>query len=198
MIVALIALAFSMGGTAIAASHYLITNIHQVSPHVLGELATLKLKKVESAGPAGPEGKASTVPGPEGKQGPPGVGVTGLTGPQGESIVGPRGEPGPVSTVPGPRGEPGERGPQGEPGSAFAEVREENSTGRPIAPEGNGEAEVKCPGGTRPIGGGYEASEATIRIYAEHAAGDWGWIVQAHNDSPVSEGTVTAQVFCAA
>lgn len=97
MAVALLALFVAMGGSAVAASHYLINSTSQVNPKVLK-----KLKGTDGAegakglmggtGSAGPRGEA----GPEGKPG--------ATGPKGEA--GPKGEP----------GSKGDKGPKGEGG----------------------------------------------------------------------------------
>jgi hypothetical protein len=65
----IIALFFALGGTALAAHHYLITSTHQIKPSVL--------KALRGSGPPG-------APGP-----------TGAAGPQG--TPGARGEPGPVN-----------------------------------------------------------------------------------------------------
>lgn len=56
--VAWLALFFSLAGTGLAASHYLITSTHQIKPSVLRALR----------GARGAEGQ----PGPQGPQGPPG------------------------------------------------------------------------------------------------------------------------------
>jgi hypothetical protein len=74
--VAAVALFFAMGGTAIAAHHYLITSTKQIKPSVLKALKG----NVGPAGPAGLPGVAGKegLPGKEGKegkegkQGPPG------------------------------------------------------------------------------------------------------------------------------
>ncbi len=69
-VIALLALFFALGGTAIAAKHYLITSAGQIKPSVLRALHG-------ATGPAGPTGAA---------------GATGATGP-----VGPQGPAGPVN-----------------------------------------------------------------------------------------------------
>lgn len=61
-VIALLALFFALGGTAIAAKHYLITSASQIKPSVL--------KKLHGAqGSVGPQG----TPGPAGPQGPAGA-----------------------------------------------------------------------------------------------------------------------------
>lgn len=60
MAVALLALFVALGGTGIAASHYLLTSTKQIKPSVL--------RKLRRAGPRGPEGPV----GPQGVTGAPG------------------------------------------------------------------------------------------------------------------------------
>jgi hypothetical protein len=77
-VLGLLALFFSLGGTAIAAKHYIITSTSQIKPSVLAQLH----------GARGPQGPA----GPQGRQGPPGsqgpVGAQGLQGvPGGEAGI---------------------------------------------------------------------------------------------------------------
>ncbi len=132
-VVATMALAFAMGGSALAADQfaspaktkskeftapptskefsYLITSISQISPRVQAEL-----KAIEGAGPAGPAGKtgAPGAPGASGSQGTPGL--SGTPGPQGiEGVQGKEGTEGKPGEQ-GVRGEKGETGSQGEPG----------------------------------------------------------------------------------
>jgi hypothetical protein len=72
-VIAVVALFFALGGSAIAAKHYLITSTKQIKPSVL---KTLKGKR----GPAGPRGAvgatgatgAPGAPGAKGETGPPG------------------------------------------------------------------------------------------------------------------------------
>lgn len=105
-VAATVALVLAMGGSAAAATHYLITSSKQISPRVLKELKGRQ-------GPGGPTGAngatgaigATGATGPRGAQGPQGTpgtnGTNGTAGARGE-----RGEP----------GEPGERGLEGLPG----------------------------------------------------------------------------------
>jgi hypothetical protein len=79
MVVALIALFVALGGTGIAARHYLITSTSQIKPSVLRQL--------RRPGPPGP-------PGREGKPGP-----VGAAGTRGEAVSGERGPPGEASAV---------------------------------------------------------------------------------------------------
>src|ERR1700733_11182648 len=63
-IIATAALFFSLGGGALAASHYLITNVNQIKPSVRHALRG----NTGPQGPAGPQG-AQGAPGPQGAQG---------------------------------------------------------------------------------------------------------------------------------
>lgn len=76
-VIALFALFFALGGTAIAAHHYLITNTSQIKPSVLRSLHG-------NAGRPGPAGAA----GPAGLQGPAGPSnLSGLTAVEAETSV---------------------------------------------------------------------------------------------------------------
>jgi hypothetical protein len=97
-IVAWLALFVAMGGTGIAAGHYIITSSRQIKPSVLRQLRG-------SSGVRGPEGKA----GPEGK-----VGLQGATGAEGKA--GTNGKDG----TNGKNGTNGEPGAEGKAGSALA------------------------------------------------------------------------------
>jgi hypothetical protein len=90
-VVATLALFLAMGGSAIAASHYLITSPRQIKPGAiaLGNLSAKAQRSLRGAGgragsvgPAGPTGSA----GPAGTAGAAGAkGLTGETGPRGPS-----------------------------------------------------------------------------------------------------------------
>jgi hypothetical protein len=87
IVVAFVALFFALGGSAIAARHYLITSTSQIKPSVLKALqgTTGSTGPAGTAGPAGPVGPAGS-PGPAGPQGPAGpVNLSGLTIVAGES-----------------------------------------------------------------------------------------------------------------
>jgi hypothetical protein len=90
-VIAVVALVMALGGTAIAAQRYVITNTKQISPAVLKQLAAMASQGASKGAPG------ATGPG----------GANGATGP-----AGPQGERGPE----GPRGEKGERGQEGPPG----------------------------------------------------------------------------------
>jgi len=80
-VISCVALFFSLGGASLAASHYLITSVHQIAPKVQRELRG-------SHSPAGPQG----APGAVGAVGPPGaltyqyVPGTDTSVPAGESV----------------------------------------------------------------------------------------------------------------
>ena len=82
MVVATVALFFSLAGTGLAASHYLITSVNQIKPSVVSQLRAQKGQKGDP-GPQGPKGDtgARGPQGIEGNQGP--KGDTGAQGPQG-------------------------------------------------------------------------------------------------------------------
>jgi hypothetical protein len=111
-VVATMALVFAMGGSAVAAKHYLITSTGQVSPKVLRALETKIAAKIKpgAAGKEGPSGKEGAA-GAEGKAGAPGV--AGKEGPAQEGKEGPAG-------IAGPKGEAGAEGIEGPPGQAGA------------------------------------------------------------------------------
>jgi hypothetical protein len=88
--IALVALFFALGGTAIAAKHYLVTSTSQIKPSVLKQLRG-KAGDTGPVGAAGPQGVAGPQ-GPGGPQGPAGPsnlsGLTTITGPTEEVPTG--------------------------------------------------------------------------------------------------------------
>jgi hypothetical protein len=76
-VIAVIALVLALGGSAVAAKRYLITNTKQISPKALTELATMAASRGATGAP-GPQGP----PGPRGEKGP--TGDKGLTGDPGQ------------------------------------------------------------------------------------------------------------------
>ena len=85
-VIAIVALVVALSGTAVAASHYIITSTSQIKPSVLRALhASTGAKGTAAvAGAQGPAG-ATGAQGPAGPQGVPGL--TGLTGVQGSQGV---------------------------------------------------------------------------------------------------------------
>jgi hypothetical protein len=79
LVIACLALILALGGTAVAAKRYLITNTQQISPAVLKQLTKLAAKQVKqgpagAAGAAGAAGTAGTA-GLSGERGPAGPGA---------------------------------------------------------------------------------------------------------------------------
>jgi hypothetical protein len=72
-VLAALALFVSLGGTAVAARHYLITSTAQIRPSVLRQLHG----RTGERGAAGPQGPAGAQ-GPAGSPGPPGASATAL------------------------------------------------------------------------------------------------------------------------
>jgi hypothetical protein len=84
-VIAIVALVVALSGTAMAASHYIITSTSQIKPSVLRALhgSTGAKGTAAVAGAQGPAG-ATGAQGPAGAQGLPGpTGLTGVQGPQG-------------------------------------------------------------------------------------------------------------------
>ncbi|HWX88373.1 MAG TPA: hypothetical protein VNX67_09375 [Solirubrobacteraceae bacterium] len=106
MAVALLALFIALGGSAVAANHYLINSTAQINPKILKKLRG-------DIGPAGTNGSNGTA------------GAAGATGPQGPA--GEKGETGPKGAT-GLKGEPG---PKGEAGTAAAGLND--SAAGPVA-----------------------------------------------------------------
>jgi hypothetical protein len=99
-VTATLALAFSLTGGALAASHYVINATKQINPKVLKQLRG-------AAGPVGAQGTAGLA----GETGAPGK-----EGPAGQGAAGKEGAPG-KEGPPGKDGAAGKEGSQGKPGS---------------------------------------------------------------------------------
>lgn len=181
-IIASLALFFALGGSAIAAQHYLITSTSQIKPSVLAKLKG----KDGPAGPAGPIG-------PQGAQG-----SAGLVGPQGQA--GPQGSQGP----------PGQQGPEGPPGSGSAALS--TMSEKVAAPKrvpasnelgaGGGEgieaSAVTCPSGEHAVSGGSNVYAGVVAGMLSVRSNDGkSWIVIVANSSSYSGGEVQAIAYCA-
>jgi hypothetical protein len=97
-VVATMALVFAMGGSALAAKHYLITSTKQIKPSVLKSLKG-KTGTTGATGPQGAAGAAGTTGG-QGKEGPPGLSAL-STLPAGDSESGDYGIQAPTSKTSG-------------------------------------------------------------------------------------------------
>ncbi len=176
-VVSVIALFFALGGTAMAAHHYLITSSSQIKPSVLKQLR----------GDGGASGLAGT-PGATGSQGPQGSqGVQGKEGPQG--IQGKEGPPGPTNT------------------SALTEavgltnvMPRKNEKGAESELEGIEGSFAICPSGEHVVSGGSNvftgkagAIAAELSVASEERT---AWIVIAAN-SGEEKGEIEAIAYCA-
>jgi hypothetical protein len=192
-VIASLALFFALGGTAIAAQHYLITSTSQIKPSVLA-----KLKGNTGAnGAQGPQGPT----GPDGSQGS--AGPSGLQGP-----AGPTGPQGPTGQV-GARGEVGERGPEGPAGGLndlSTLTLEEGPENRVPAydeegPEGETGVEgsiATCPAGQHVVSGGSDVFAGVVEGEVSTPSKDHSsWIVVVANDSTYTKGIVQAIAYCA-
>jgi hypothetical protein len=78
LVIAVAALVLSLGGTAVAARHYLVTNTKQISPKALRQLTDIAAHKAAAQATGAPG-----APGAAGSQGPPGPSVVGPAGEKG-------------------------------------------------------------------------------------------------------------------
>lgn len=182
-VLGLLALFFALGGTAIAAKHYIITSTSQIKPSVLKQLRG-------TPGPAGANGANGAI----GAQGAPGK-----EGPGGkEGIQGPPGMAGP----PGKEGPPGPVNTSGlsEVVGAVAVLPKKNEKGVLSEHEGIEGAFALCPEGSHAVSGSsyiYAGKAGAITgqlgvLSAHHEA----WIVVAVNGGE-EKGEVQAIAYCA-
>jgi len=169
-VVALVALFVALGGTAIAANHYLITSTSQIKPSVLRDLK----------GATGSKGATGTA-GQPGTNGQPGTaGTAGPTGPAGPSgPVGPQGVKGPTGTALSALNEVEGPGVEGE----LVEVVEFEAY--------EAVSEAICPVGESPVSGG------TTEFFAEALVSrkvDNAWVVVGLNEFEPS--FVGAVAYC--
>jgi hypothetical protein len=196
-VIACLALFFALGGTAIAAQHYLITSTNQIKPSVLAKLKG-GMGAIGAAGPAGPAGAAGPA-GSTGSEGPAGPqGKTGFTGPQGPA--GATGAPGEI----------GERGPEGPAGGGSgglsALTLEEGAENRvpaydedgPGGEEGIAGSAATCPTGDHVVSGGSDVFAGVVAGVISVPSEDHdSWIVVVANDSTDTKGVVQAIAYCA-
>jgi hypothetical protein len=132
-VTATLALAFSLTGGALAASHYIINSTKQINPRVLRQLKG----ETGAVGAQGTAGLAGEKGGP-GKEGPAGQGAAGKEGPPGkEGATGKEGVEG-KQGVAGKEGVPGKEGLQGKEGPAGREGSQ-GKPGPPLAVLASGE-----------------------------------------------------------
>lgn len=189
-ITATLALVFSMGAGAIAATHYLITSSSQIAPSVRAQLRGAR-------GAEGPQG-------PAGREGAPGVIIT-----QEMPVVGPTGAAGATGPT-GLAGKPttvGERGPTG-PAGTFGGTVERVEEGRIDEASSEIYVEARCPAGTLLVGGGVRQEGSGHAAVIESAPLKLGpgetpaslngrtWLVVALRTSP-GQLALTATALCA-
>jgi hypothetical protein len=171
-ILALCAVFIALGGTAVAASHFLITSTNQIAPGVLRALHGAR-GPAGAKGGTGPHGPA----GRQGAQGPTGArGPTGAQGPQG--TTGPQGPAAQLSLLTA----------VGGPTTTVCASTMACSTASSVA---------TCPTGTRVVSGGIlEQTGADGGLESLASSDRTAWITAVANVGPAT-GAVQAVAYCA-
>lgn len=102
-----------------------------------------------------------------------------------------------IRGIRGTRGPTGLRGFQGNPGPpGFSEVLPNDNLGS-ISPNASGTVSAVCIGGYKAVGGGFEATDSNLSVYASKpSASGFGWDVSARN-SGSDPAALWAYVLCA-
>lgn len=175
--ISLAALFFSLGGTGLAASHYLITSTTQITPNVLRELHGDR--------------------GATGESGP--AGVIGATGPQGDT--GPQGATGPAGATgaTGPQGATGPAGVQGAPGIDWTKEYETSSQPGGNSLNVDGSATTKtasCAYPDRLVSGGYQQDGNPTIIAAQPSFHSYSVVANLAPGGDADATSVIAWALC--